>query len=561
MAQRHPQRYLTSALVLVLLAGLAFADWPQARHDPRRTAQVVGTSDIVQPVAYWKRYIGGRLAPDAFMMADVDGMLGDEVLMVAGGRAVAKRRTDAVVWSSPNLALIAFIGLEDVDGDEQPDLLVRSLDRVHVLDPRSGALLWSQPAGEIATIGSTRLGDVDGDALSDLVIQECVCCVVAGDTPGHALSFAGGVGSPTRLWDFPVALCTGGAGVTLVDTAGSGRDDVLFGDEGELVMLDGRSGAELARSPTIGTWTQQTRCVAVDIDRMRGEELVCAEDVDREPETNRRRVFALRRQGAQLELVWSRNLAPVEGGALAWVDLVNDLEGDGRPEVVISALEDGVWTTSIFAAVNGARRGIIPGEVAMGVAPGPDGDVLLTSASAHLSGWRLDGSLSLEWTVLDAVVPATFDLSRGGRSPIDQRATVADIDGDGTGDLVTGLRSDPRTLVGFGLAAGGVDELARFDLPADVRLQQTWPLTALSDSDLQLAVTGSNGILTLLGAGLAPVHDASDDVSYALLTTGGYYAPGWVDHESSPRAARLGDGGPDRVLLRDSRGSVVALDA
>ena len=560
MVRRHPQRYLISTLVLLLLAGLAMADWPLARHDARRTAQATGTSDIVQPVAYWKRYIGGRLAADAFMMADVDGEVGDEVLMIAGGRAIAKLRTDAEVWASPNLALVAFIGLEDVDGDGQADLLVRSETRVHVLDLARGDLRWSQPAGEIGTIGSARLGDLDGDGLSDLVIQECVCCLVPGDTPGYALSFASGIDTPTRLWDFPVALCTGGAGVTLVGNAGSGAD-VLVGDDGELILLDGQSGAELARSPTIGTWTQQARCLAVDVDRSGGEELVCAHDVDREPTVNRRKVFVLRRQGATLQIVWSRNLAPVEGGALSWVELVSDLEGDGRPEVVISALEDGAWSTYVFSAATGARRGLVPGEIAMGVAPGPDGAVLLTSSTGHLSGWRLDGELALDWTILDAIVPPALDATRAARAPIDQRATVADIDGDGTGDLVTGLRSDPRTLVGYQLTGSDVAELARFDLPPGADLQRTWPLTAVSDDDLELAVTGSHGILILLGQGLAPVHDGSDDVSYAELTTGGYYAPGWVNHETSPRSARLSEGGPERLLLRDSRGSLLALDA
>lgn len=547
--------------VLFLLAGIAFGDWPMARHDARRTALATGTSDIVQPVAYWKRYVGGRLAADAFMMADVDGEIGDEVLMIAGGRAVARRRTDAEVWASPNLALVAFVGLEDVDGDGQDDLLVRSADRVHAIDPQRGTLRWSQPAGEIGTIGAARLGDLDGDGLSDLVVQECVCCLVPGTTPGFALSFAGGIDAPTRLWDFPVAHCTGGAGVTLVDVAGNGSADVLFGDEGELVLLDGQTGAELARSPTIGTWTQQSRCVAADIDRTGGEEMVCVLDVDREPTVNRRKVFALRRQGGLLAIVWSRNLAPVQGGALSWVELVSDLEGDRRPEVVVSALEDGAWSTYVFAADSGARRGLIPDEIAMGVAPGPDGAVLLTSATGHLSGWRLDGELSLDWTILDAVVPAAFDPARAARAPIDQRATVADVDGDGAPDLVTALRSDPRTIVGYRLAGGDVSELARFDLPPDVHLQRAWILTAISDGDLELAVTGSNGVLTLLGQGLVPVHDGSDDVSYAELTTGGYYAPGWVNHENSPRSARLGDGGPERILLRDSRGSLVALDA
>ena len=560
MARRRSQRALTSAVTLLLLAGLAFADWPQARHDGRRTAQATGTSDIVQPVAYWKRYVGGRLTAASLLLTDVDGDSADEVLMVAGGRVMAKRRDDAVVWQSDNLGLVAFVGADDLDGDGDEELLVRSSDRVHAFDPSVGALLWSLPAGELATIGAARLGDVDGDDLPDLVLQECVCCLVSGSEPGFALSFAAGVSAPARLWDFPTAHCNGGPAITLVDVNGTGPDEVLYGDLEQLVLMDGRNGAELARSPVLGTWVQQSRCVAADIDATGGEELVCVHDADEDPAVNQRRVFALRRQATTLELVWSRNLAPVVGGALSWVDLVNDLEGDGRPEVVISALVDGVWTTHIFAAATGTRRGTIPDEIATGVAPGPDGAVLLTSAIGHLSGWRLRSGPALEWTILDAQAPPSVDLSRTARSPIDRLATTADLDGDGRGDLLTALRSDPATVVGYHLASGDVNELGRHTLPAGSRLERTWPLSGTSDPDLALAVTSSNGILTLLGEGLAPVHDGSDDVSYAQLTTGGHYAPGWPRHNLSPRSARLGPG-PERILLTDSRGALVALDA
>ncbi len=562
MRPRFSSRVVLIALAISSVAGFAIAGWPQARHDGRRTAQATGESDIVRPVAYWKRFIGGTLDPGGLILTDVDGDGADEVLMVAGGRVLAKRRSDAVVWRSPNLALVTFVGLDDVDGDGSAELLVRSEDRVHVLAVGDGALLWSQPAGEIGAIGAARLGDLDGDGLPELVVQECVCCRVSGSKPGFALSFASGVAAPTRLWDFPVAHCTGGPGVTLVDIDGRGPSDVVFGDLEELVMLDGATGAELARSPNLGTWAQKSRCVAADIDGARGDELVCVQDVDLDPATNQRRVFALDRAGSSLALRWSVPLAPVTGGALAWVDLVKDLDGEPGPEVVVSALEDGAWTTRILSAATGGGRGTIPAEIVRGVVPTDDGPVLLTSAESHLSGWRLrrPGGLTLAWTVLDAEVPTTFDLSRAAVSDIARRATTADVNGDGKLDLIATLRSQPGTILGLDLSGGDITELGRATLPPAVRIQKTWPLTAVSDSDLALAVASSDGILTLFGLGLLVVHDGSDDVSYARLKTGGFYAPGWLRYENSPRVAGLGEG-PDRILMVDSRGSLIALDA
>jgi hypothetical protein len=161
----------TLASLLIAVALLAprtsDADWPQARHDARRTAQATGTADIVEPVAYWRRYIGGSLSPAALVVTDVDGDSASEFLLLIGGSAVAKGRSDGVVWRSPNLGLVAFIGVVDLDGVPGDELVARSEDRVYVLDVRDGSVRWAQPAGEIGTIGGTRLGDVDGDGLPD----------------------------------------------------------------------------------------------------------------------------------------------------------------------------------------------------------------------------------------------------------------------------------------------------------------------------------------------------------------------------------------------------------
>lgn len=564
MRPPHASRLILLAGGIAVAAGAALADWPQARHDGSRTARATGASDIDQPVAYWKRYIGGTLGGTALMTSDVDGERGDEVLMIAGGRAVAKRRTDAVVWQSANLGLVAFVGLQDIDGETGRELLVRSDDRVHALDPRDGSLLWSQPAGDIGSIGAARLGDLDGDGLPDLVVQECVCCRVRGTTPGFALSFASGIATPTRLWDFPVAHCTGGPGITLVDAAGSGPSDVLYGDLRELVLIDGASGAELARSPDLGSWAQKSRCVAANIDGAGGDELVCVQDVDFDPDENVRRVFALAREGSTLALRWSVPLAPVDGGALAWVELVADLDGAGGPEVVVSALDAGVWTTRILDAATGGRRATISDEIARGVVATDDGPVLLTAALTHLSGWRLrrPGGLTLDWTLLDADVPSTVELARAARADVAAHPALADLDGDGASDdVVATLRSAPGTLLALQISAGDVRELARAELPPAVKVERVWPLSGISDADLAVAVSSTDGILTLLGERLAPVLDGSDDVTYARLRTGGYYAPGWPRHQGAPRAARLDGEGPDRILLGDSRGALVVLDA
>jgi hypothetical protein len=555
---------LLGALVLCALVPWAEADWPQARHDARRTAQATGVSDIQRPVAYWKRYLGGQLDRTAMLLADVDADGATEVLMITGGSAVAKRRTDAVVWRSPNLELVSFIGFADVDGRPGRELLARSRNRAYLLDPADGTVLWAEPDGEIAWIGGTRLGDVDGDSLPDLAVVDCVCCQVRGDNKGYVYSFARGAANPTRLWQFPGASCGGGVSLTLVRASSTEALDVLYGDEDALVLLDGKSGTELARTPDLGSWVQRSRCLPVDIIGGRSEELVCVDDADTDPLVNERKVFALRYRSGDpvLRVMWSRSLAPVESGALSWLDLVSDLDGNGELEVVVSALDSSAWTTSILDAATGSTIGSIPGEVVMGTAPSASGSVLLTSSQSHLSGWRLAGSaLDLDWTVLDAVVLPSYDHERAARSDIATSATLAQVDGDGIPDIIATLRSAPGTIVGYSAADNDIAERARYQLPAGVQVQTMWPLASSTDRDLHLAVAHNDGFLTLFDQGLVPARDESeDDVSFARLRTGGYYARGWPRYDNTPRAARLGDDG-ERILLVDSRGSMLALDA
>jgi hypothetical protein len=545
---------------LCSLSPWASADWPMARRDAQRTAQATGSSDIDRPVAYWRRYLGGYLDPAALVLADVNSDDASEILMIAGGSAVAKTRGDAVVWRSQNFELSQFIGVADLDGEPGEEIVARSEKRAYVLDQTDGSVLWATPAGELGFIGAARLGDIDGDNLDDLIVVDCVCCQVRGENAGYAYSFASGVASPTRLWQFPSASCGGGNSLTLV-RGSDNQTEVLYGEDNALVLLDGADGSELARSPNLGSWVQRSRCVPIDVVGSRTEELICAHDVDYDPTINERKVFALRYANGSLTLLWSVALAPVEGGQLSFLDLVSDLDGDGSREVVVSALVEGNWTTHVLDATTGTSLDTIPGELVMGVASGETSSVLLTSSATHLSGWNLVGDdLELGWTVLDAVVLTTHDLARGARSSVARTAAVARVDGDRLPDVIAILRSAPGTLVGYSVAGGDVSELARYDLPTNVHTQNIWPLASAADVDLQLAVAHDDGFLTLFEEGLAPARSSHDDVSFAQIRTGGYYARGWPRFGDTPRAGPLDDG-PDRIIVTDSRGSLLRLDA
>jgi hypothetical protein len=530
-----------------------------ARHDPHRTARATGESDIVQPVAYWKRYIGGTLGAEALLVEDVDGDGASEILMLIGGSAVAKGRADVQLWHSQNLELVSFIGLVDLDGAVGKELVARSNDRIYVFDPRDGSVRWSQPAGEIGTIGATRLGDISGDGLPDLVVQDCGCCQVLGPNNGFAYSFAT-VTAPTQLWELPIGRC-GARSLTLVDPDGDGVLDVIVGDTHELVLLDGRTGIEMARTVPLGDRVNEAKCVPVDLDGAPGEELVCARDARLNP--TERGVFALQYQGGTtLALLWSSPVAAIDGGAIRWVELVDDLDGNGTFEVVVSGSLDGTnWDTYVKNAMTGLTRATIPGEVIMGVAPKPSGAVLLTASDTELTGWNYfaPSTVTRAWAVPDAVVPQTSDLVIGARTDISTRATLALVDADAVPDLIATLRSEPGTLLGLDVSGPVAIERARFALPAKTKVLQAYPL-ATADVDFLLAVADNDGSLTLFDRFLLPARIPGDDVGQVRIRTGGYYAPGFQRVDNTPRSARLDDG-TERVLLVDSRGSMIVLDA
>ena len=113
---------LLASLAALSLASVARADWPMARHDPQRTGATSGTSNITKPTPYFKTYLGGEIDPLSLVTHDVDGDGHDEVIYVTGGRVVAKRPNDSVVWETPPLDAGGFLGLGDLDGDGKADL-------------------------------------------------------------------------------------------------------------------------------------------------------------------------------------------------------------------------------------------------------------------------------------------------------------------------------------------------------------------------------------------------------------------------------------------------------
>src|SRR5258708_5824554 len=88
-ARMHHGRPWLGAIAMgaaLLAPGLAGADWPMARHDVKRTGMAKGTGNMVKPATYWRRTLGGKLASNQLLAADVNGDGKIELVFLRAGR-------------------------------------------------------------------------------------------------------------------------------------------------------------------------------------------------------------------------------------------------------------------------------------------------------------------------------------------------------------------------------------------------------------------------------------------------------------------------------------------
>jgi hypothetical protein len=327
-------------------------------------------------------------------------------VFLAGGRAVAKRPDNLIVWESPLLNLSALVGMADLDDDGLPEIVTwGARGRVVLLSGRDGSVVWQVPAGPIGEAGTVRVTDFDGDGIRDLYIGECRCCTLHGTASGVAYSFAGGFTRARELWQLEAnAAGCGSASDQIADVDGDGRPEIIVSTrDREIAIASGTDGRVRWRipAPASGGFYPGTAVFPVNLDADRALELVVL--------TNG--YFSAGNTGARRIAVWDYT-----GGATPFTEqwevaapsrandavttsaeAIADFDGDGTLEVAFSVTTGGTTRMEVRTALTGGMRAMradatVQGAVDLDSDGRPE---LLAREGRALVALRLDPAMGL----------------------------------------------------------------------------------------------------------------------------------------------------------------------
>lgn len=355
----------------------------------------------------------------------------------------------------------------DVDGDGQFEigLILRGDPGQVVLMSHAGEVLWTHTAST-GLFGYATFGDYDGNGTEELAY-----CEADEDSPCRVLNADGSVRYTFGSYYYPGMT---GSGPTVADVTGDGADDlVILSWGGTVVLVDGRTGAEL--------WTY-------DAWESRGELLFGPSTIaDLDGDGSLEVVFGGWQEGTLFVLdaetgteVWE----PLGLGAL-WGSsfygngaLVEDLDADGTGEIIV-ALNGDVPSVAAFSASGETLwRTLLPTSAWFSwltpVATDLDGDglpeilaqsvdgelyvfggdgALIASPSLGADAWIAPAFIDLDFDLRPEIIAGTVegivvldgltfaererldDVDGGGTYP---QILVGDLSGDGQVDVVTG---------------------------------------------------------------------------------------------------------------------------
>ncbi|MBI4617824.1 MAG: PQQ-binding-like beta-propeller repeat protein, partial [Planctomycetes bacterium] len=402
----------------------------------------------------WAYDTGSSVEGYSPALADLDGNGICDVLVGSYSRNLhaLSVTTGIASWTYATGDLLRSPAVADLDEDPSPDVAVASLDGfLYAVSGTTGKRLWRVSTSETSVRGSPSIhrwsptGDLDGDHVLDAVVR----------TPDHKVLAVSGR-SGLLLWCYDLGKWAGShADPVVAELDGDGVTDVVLGCfDGKLHAVSGRTGTRLWVREFPASLVDEPGLGDLDGDGTKDAVIPCMKTL-----------YAV--SGSSGALLWTHDRpGGVHTPALA------DLDADGVPDVIVSSFLGEIYafsgsTWQILWIYRTGSRATPPDvldldrdgclEVVVGT---QDGKILALSANSGEVLWIHDtgsnGSPSHAGfgnVDSDPVTDVLFGFPDGklhavsGRTgeaiwtmdlgePIEGRAAVADVDGDGRPEIL-----------------------------------------------------------------------------------------------------------------------------